>query len=60
MQWDEKRLLAAEVDAIHGLVPGSGDPPVLRDPTVLAVWSAVPAGPQEGGPAARYPGAVVV
>ncbi|MEW2530645.1 GNAT family N-acetyltransferase [Streptomyces sp. NPDC047071] len=42
MQWDEKRLLAAEVDAIHGLLPGSGGPPVLRDPTVLAVWAWSP------------------
>lgn len=38
---DERRLLALEVDAIFGLVPGSGGPPALRDGTVRAVlaWS---------------------
>ncbi|GGS21357.1 hypothetical protein GCM10010252_70690 [Streptomyces aureoverticillatus] len=39
--WDEERLLALEVDAIHGLVPDSGHPPALRDQTMMAVlaWS---------------------
>lgn len=40
--WDEERLLTLEVDAIHGLVPDSGDPPVLRDETMLAVWAWSP------------------
>ncbi|EPH45211.1 GNAT family N-acetyltransferase [Streptomyces aurantiacus] len=40
--WDEERLLALEVDAIHGLVPDSGNPPALRDETMLAVWAWSP------------------
>ncbi|ARX89054.1 hypothetical protein SMD44_08541 [Streptomyces alboflavus] len=39
---DEARLLALEVDAIHGLVPESGEPPAVRDATVLAVWAWSP------------------
>ncbi|MFD0412528.1 GNAT family N-acetyltransferase [Streptomyces sp. NPDC127108] len=39
---DEARLLALEVDAIHGLVAESGEPPAVRDATVLAVWAWSP------------------
>lgn len=41
---DEARLLALEVDANHGLVPESGEPPAVRDATVLAVWAWSPRG----------------
>ncbi|WJV44292.1 GNAT family N-acetyltransferase [Streptomyces flavofungini] len=39
---EEARLLALEVDAIHGLVPETGAPPAVRDATVLAVWAWSP------------------
>ncbi|MEI5103864.1 GNAT family N-acetyltransferase [Streptomyces sp. PmtG] len=43
MKWNDERLLACEVDACYGLVPDSGSPPAVRDPTVLAVWAWSPA-----------------
>ncbi|MEU3656890.1 GNAT family N-acetyltransferase [Streptomyces sp. NPDC032161] len=43
MFWDDERLLTTEVDAIHGLDPTGGDPPVLvKDPAVRAVWAWSP------------------
>ncbi|MEU3709637.1 GNAT family N-acetyltransferase [Streptomyces catenulae] len=54
---DEARLLALEVDAIHGLdrAPG-GAPARLRDPAVLALWAWSPTARLAAlGPALTHP-----
>ncbi|MFI9625097.1 GNAT family N-acetyltransferase [Streptomyces sp. NPDC052042] len=43
MNWDEERLLTAEVDAIHGLdLTGDGPPVLVKDPALRAVWAWSP------------------
>ncbi|WP_424861712.1 hypothetical protein [Streptomyces sp. MMS24-I29] len=40
---DDERLLTTEMDAMYGLDPAGGDPPVLvKDPAVRAVWAWSP------------------
>ncbi|WP_275461759.1 GNAT family N-acetyltransferase [Streptomyces noursei] len=43
MEWDDAMLLAWEVDAVYGLVPGTADrPAVVTDKPVQAVWAWSP------------------
>ncbi|UCM88278.1 GNAT family N-acetyltransferase [Streptomyces marincola] len=43
MRWDERSLLALEIDAIHGLGPYQEAPRAApKDPSVLAVWAWSP------------------